>query len=107
MPSKERPITNLSDASSGGLYCCVKDLTGMGTDAALVALGDLLVDERFVTLLVGLVLRVVDEMEAVCVCVCGLSTSASSEDPARRSRSSRRRLSFLPVSVGASQCWSL
>lgn len=97
--SKERPMTSLSDASSGGVYCCVKDLMGMGADAVLVALGDLLVDELFVTLLVGLMLRVVDDEEAVCV--CGLSTSPSSEEPARRSRSSRRRLSFLPMSTDA------
>ncbi len=90
--SKEPAKTKSSEPSSEGEYWWT-GFVGMEMEAvvvALVALGDLLVDVRLVTLC-----EVLEVLEGLVTEV--LSVSPSSDEPARRSRSSRRRLSFLPV----------
>ncbi len=93
--SKEPAKTKSSEPSSEGEYWWWTGLVGMEMAevvVALVALGDLLVDVRLVTLC-----EVLEVLEGLVTDV--LSVSPSSDEPARRSRSSRRRLSFLPVRV--------
>lgn len=89
--SKEPAKTKSSEPSREGEYWWT-GLVGMEMAAvvvALVALGDLEVEVRLVTLL-----EVLEVLEGLVTEF--LSVSPSSEEPARRSRSSRRRLSFLP-----------